>query len=144
MIYFAWTSDIEIGHPEIDEQHKQLFLLGEAVVESLNSSGEQKPTEAQLQVFATQLKGFIAYAQEHFKYEEGLMRSVGYPEAERHAKYHASLLTELIMHCNKVNWGENTNPVDLTSFLWNWLILHIDLADREVVVWLKSQEPNVV
>ncbi len=136
MIYFKWTSAIEIGHVEIDSQHRRLFLLGEAVVESLIDSVEHK-------LAATHLQTFIAYAREHFKYEEMQMNSAGYPQAERHAKYHASLLAELVMHCNKVHWGQNTDSEALTSFLWNWLILHIDLADRDMVDWIKSQGSDV-
>ncbi|OFZ98784.1 MAG: hypothetical protein A3H35_05545 [Betaproteobacteria bacterium RIFCSPLOWO2_02_FULL_62_17] len=110
-----------------NEQHKQLFLLGEVVVKSLINSGDQKLAAAQLQAF-------IVLAQGNFKYQEVLMRSAGYPDSERHAKYHASLLTELIGHCDRMHWGRNGDRVGLSNFLWNWLILHIDLADREVVV----------
>lgn len=137
MIYFKWTTDMEIGHAEIDEQHAKLCLLGEAAVEALAKPDEKKLAAAQLQVF-------IVFSQEHFKYEEGLMRSSAYPEAERHARDHASLLTELIVHCNKVHWGQNTNPAGLSNFLWNWLILHIDLEDRKLVAWLNSHKPDVM
>ena len=133
MIDFKWTSAIQIGHPEIDQQHQQLFLLGAAVVDSHKCTGAHKHAASQLQVF-------IAYAFEHFKYEEGLMRSAGYPLVDRHVKYHASLLSEIMVYCNKVHWGENPNPEGFTKFLWNWLNLHIDISDRELAAWLKSQE----
>lgn len=57
-----------------------------------------------------------------------------------HAKYHASLLTELTTYCQKVQHGGHSNPVGLISFLWNWLVLHIDSADRELVLWLRAKE----
>src|ERR1035437_5539001 len=124
-----------IGHPEIDKQHERLFLLGETAVESLTNSDEKN-------LVVAELRAFIVFAQEHFKYEENLMRLSGYPEADRHARDHASLLMELIGHCTKVQWGQSTNPESMTAFLWNWLILHIDIADRELVAWLKSREPK--
>jgi hemerythrin-like metal-binding protein len=133
--YFEWSSAIEIGHTEIDAQHKRLLLLGEAVVEPLMNSTEHKPAAAQLQAL-------IDFAQEHFAFEEGLMRSAGYPEAERHAEYHASLLEEFRTYRDKVQRGQKTNPVGLMSFLWSWLNLHIDSADRELVLWLKSHDRN--
>ena len=133
MTYFEWNSAIEIGHAEIDEQHKRLLLLGQAAVELL--SAEHKPD-------ATQLQALIDFAQEHFAFEEGLMRSAGYPDAEWHAKFHASLLAELSAYCRKVQQGEIINAVGLISFLWNWLNLHIDSVDRELVVWLKSHDPD--
>ena len=132
MTYFEWNSAIEIGHAEIDEQHKRLLLLGQAAVELL--SAEHKPD-------ATQLQALIDFAQEHFAFEEGLMRSAGYPGADQHAKYHSSLLTELRTYCFKVQRGIHTNPVG-RFFLWNWIVPHIDSADRDLVVWLKSHEPD--
>lgn len=131
MIYFKWTSAIETGHPAIDEQHKRLFVLGRIVAESTIKSGDHKLAAAHLQAF-------IVSAKEHFEYEESLMFASGYLEAERHAKNHASLLTELTGHRDKVVWGWNADPEGLNSFLWNWLILQIDIADRELVLWLKS------
>ena len=131
MTDFKWTSANEMGHPEIDDQHKQLFLLGEAVLESLTHLDEKN-------IAVAQIKAFIAFAQEHFKYEEGLMRSAGYPGLDQHAKFHASLLADLRVHCDKVQWDPNTNPVDLTNYLCDWLKLHIDLEERDLVAWLRS------
>jgi len=132
---FEWTNAIEIGHAEIDEQHRRLLLLCTAVIEPLVNSGELEPDAAQLQAL-------VDYAQEHFAFEEGLMRSAGYPEAEWHAKHHASLLEEFRTYFHKVQRGEPANPVGLMSFFWGWLNLHIDSADRELVVWLRSHEPD--
>lgn len=132
MTYFEWTSAFEIGHAEIDEQHKRLLLLGQAAVELL--SAEHKPD-------TTQLQALIDFAQEHFAFEEGLMRSAGYPGADQHAKYHSSLLTELRTYCFKAQRGLHTNPVG-RFFLWNWIVPHIDSADRDLVVWLNSHEPD--
>jgi len=132
---FEWTSDMEIGHPDIDEQHKRMFLLAKEVVEPLINATEHGPG-------ATQLQALIEFTQEHFAFEEELMRSAGYPEADRHAKYHASLLKELVTYCFKVQRGENTNPAGLMAFLGDWLVLHIDSADRELAAWLKSRDPD--
>ena len=135
MAYFEWTSAIEIGHPEMDEQHKRLLLLCKAVVEPLTNSAEHKLATKQLQAL-------IEFAQEHFEFEEGLMHSAGYPGAGRHANDHTSLLTELRTYFYRVQRGINTNPVGIISFLWDWLVLHIHSSDRELAAWLKSREPN--
>lgn len=135
MAYFEWRPEIAVGHPLIDEQHRKLLLLGEAVVGPLLDTAEHRPG-------AEQLRALIDFASEHFAFEESLMRSAGYPDADRHAKYHASLLTELKEYCVKVQQGENTNPAGMISFLWDWLVLHIDSADRQLAVWLKSREPG--
>lgn len=132
MTNFEWPSAVELGHPEIDEQHKRLLLLASAVANPPVNSVDQKPDAAQVQAL-------IEFAQEHFSFEEDLMRSVGYPEAERHAKYHVALLTELKTYWTKVDKGMDTRPTNLNNFLWSWLLLHIDTVDRDLAVWLKSQ-----
>lgn len=139
MSNFAWTNAHELGHAEIDGQHKRMFLLTEAVVDSLVENGLNK-----VEVDVTELQALIDFTGEHFAYEESLMHAAGYPEEQWHAKYHASLLVELTAYCRKVQRGEIANAVGLISFLWNWLHLHIDSVDRELVVWLSSpRDPSV-
>jgi hemerythrin-like metal-binding protein len=133
--YFEWTSGIELGHTEIDEQHKRLLLLGEDLVEPLTNSAARKPS-------ATRLQALIDFAQEHFAFEEGLMRSTGYPGAGEHAGCHTMLLVDLRNYCFRVERGLHTDPFGVISFLWHWIVLHIGSEDRDLVIWLKSHEPD--
>jgi hemerythrin len=135
MSYFEWTRGIELGHTEIDEQHKRLLLLGEALVEPLIGSAAQKSS-------ATQLQTLIDFTQEHFAFEEDLMRSMTYPGASVHAGCHTMLLSDLRNYCNRVQRGLHTDSYGLTSFLWHWIVLHIGSEDRDLVVWLKSHEQD--
>jgi len=131
MGYFEWTTDVAVGHTRIDEEHKELFALAEAIVEPLFSTSERRLQAAPLQTL-------IDYARKHFAYEEALMRSSAYPEAEFHANFHASLLTELELYYRKVSHGSNANPAGLVAYLWNWLVVHIHSADRQLGEWLAS------
>jgi len=133
MPYFEWTTEIEVGHAEIDRQHKELLLLAKSVVDPLMSS-----TSSQLEI--PQLKKLMIFTHKHFKFEEDLMRRVAYPAADQHAKYHASLLTELSVYRLKLNLGQKTNPAGFIEFLWEWLALHIRSGDRDLIAWLKSQQ----
>jgi hemerythrin len=134
--YFEWTNAIELGHTQIDEQHKQLLLLGKAaVVNTLMKFAEHKPPDQD------QLQELIDYTQEHFLYEEDLMRTTGYPRVNEHTESHATLLVELRAFCHRVQRDLHINPVGLVTPLWKWLAEHIDAEDRELVVWLKSHDP---
>jgi hemerythrin len=132
MVYFEWKADIAVGHARIDEDHKQLFALAEAVVEPLFSTAEHQPKEATL-------RALIDFARKHFAYEQELMRASAYPDAEAHEKFHESLLAELETYCARVHSGSNTNPAGLIAYLWNWLILHIQSADRQLAAWLAQR-----
>ena len=133
MAQFEWTSAIEIGHTEIDGQHRRLLQLCTAVIEPLVNSAEPKPGVAQLDAL-------IGFVQRHFALEEGMMSAAAYPKAGHHVKDHASLLAELRTFSYKVKQAQTTDPVGVMSYLWSWLNLHIDFADRELVAWLKSHE----
>lgn len=137
MTYFEWTSAIELGHTQIDEQHKHLLLLGkDVVVNAVMNFAEHKPPDL------AQLQALTDYTQEHFLFEEGLMRSAGYPRADEHAESHASLLVELRAFCFRVQRELYTDPVGLVSPLWKWFALHIDAEDRDLVIWLKAHEAD--
>jgi hemerythrin len=131
--YFEWTSGIALGHTAIDEQHKRLLLAGEGLAVSLVSSAAHKPSASRLQTL-------IDLAQEHFSFEEHLMRSMDYPGTDKHASVHTLLLEDLRKHCFRVQSGLHTDSIGLTSFLWQWIVLHIDSEDRDLVIWLKSHE----
>ena len=49
MTYFELTSASQLGHAKIDQQHRRLLLLGNAVVEPLINSAGRKSRAAQLQ-----------------------------------------------------------------------------------------------
>jgi len=137
MTYFEWTSAIELGHTQIDEQHKHLLLLGkDVVVNTLMNFADHRPPDPR------KLQALIDFTQEHFLFEEGLMRSAGYPRADEHAQSHASLLVELMAFCRRVQRELYADPVGLVSPLWKWFALHIDADDRDLAVWLKAHEPD--
>ena len=135
MTYFDWTRGIELGHPEIDAQHRRLLLLGEDLAEPLSGSAADEPSAARLQAL-------IDFAREHFAFEEDLMRATGYPGADEHRSRHALLLEDLRQYRVRVQQGLHTDPVGLINFLWHWIVLHIGSEDRTLVVWLKSREPD--
>ena len=132
MAYFEWSPDIALGHGEIDAQHQRLLELAEAVVEPLFSSREHRPA-------IEPLAALIDFARAHFAFEENLMRERGYPDVDNHARFHGSLLAELDGSLTKVRAGSHTTPAGLISFLWNWLVLHVDGTDRPLVEWLSQR-----
>jgi len=133
--YFEWTSGIELGHAEIDRQHRQMLLLGEELAKS-----QAKPEGYQPD--AIQLQALIDFTQEHFAFEETLMHSTGYPAANEHTSAHTLLLGDLKRFCSRMQQGLHSDHAGLISFLWHWIVLHIGSEDRDFVSWLKSHVPN--
>jgi hemerythrin len=135
---FDWTEVIRLGHADIDEQHDQMFLLADALVECLVDTGaitfERHPLKL--------LQSFIDFSFQHFQFEEALMRSAGYPETEPHAKRHNALLAEIANQRYAFEQG-HFDAAQVTDFLRNWIVRHIDEADRKLVAWIRSgQSPG--
>lgn len=131
---FDQTELIKLGNAEIDEQHDRMFLLADAIVESLVNADADGVESDPLDL----LQAFIDFLYQHFRFEEDLMRSVDYPGTEPHAKEHSALLTEIAGDRYRFELG-HSNVAQITGYLRDWMNRHIDHKDRELVDWLKAE-----
>jgi hemerythrin len=129
---FAWTDELVLGHAALDAQHERMFALGRNLVYPLSDPNRHLPG-------AERLLALTDAVQEHFSFEEDLMRSAGYPGSTRHAGEHAALLSELAEYCARLHWDGDDVPEDVVTFLRDWLSQHIATSDREVVHWFDSE-----
>ena len=125
---------IKLGNVEIDAQHSRMFLLADAIVESLVDVGSECVGNNPLDL----LQAFIDFSYQHFGFEEDLMKSAGYPGMELHAKEHSALLEEIARHRYLFELG-HSNVDQITDYLRSWINRHIDHKDRELVNWLKAE-----
>lgn len=129
----SWDKSLELGHPLIDNQHKNLIYL---IDEFKAAAG--KPQKQQLAL----LDKVMEFTQTHFLAEEQLMREVNYPpelinemiEQHREFKAYARLR---VLEFRLANETESVNS--LHAFLIHWVILHEFGFDRTLVNWIKQQ-----
>ncbi len=74
-----WSSDLEIGIPLLDEQHKTWFERAEQLFEA----GKQRRAK---EVIGELLEFLDQYTKKHFAQEEQYMLSIGYPGYEAQKK----------------------------------------------------------
>lgn len=134
--HFEWTGVIELGNAKIDEQHYRMFLLADALIESLVTSGADNVGRDPAQL----LQAFIDFSFHHFRFEEDLMSSVRYPRMRQHANKHGALLAEFAKYHHAFQLG-HYDVAHITKFLRNWIFRHIDETDRKMVDWIRSHEP---
>ena len=124
------AQEFHLALREIDAQHARLSRLVEELGDTAIKSRDGMPDLAKL-------REVIDYTEEHFRFEEAVMASVGYRERDRHAEVHAQLLADL------ARWRESRQPADapdlfrLVEWLWQWLLEHIDTEDSELRNWLQ-------
>ena len=106
------------GLDEQDAQHRYFFTLVD-LVESDSVKGN--PT-----ALGHVLDEIERHARSHFGCEEALMDAYGYP-GEGHRAEHAMLLARV----RTMRDDPSFRPTSLRLFLYNWIVNHIDLEDRD-------------
>jgi len=148
--FFSLEGKMRLGVSIMDEEHDQLAdllnRLAVAVAELPDSvyrppSADADPGVAgpgtagggrpdQCQVIDELLDRLVVRTQEHFRNEEGLMRSVDYPALAGHGQEHRLLFAELKSYVRSIKDGkECLRKSDLAS-LKSWLVGHITAEDR--------------
>jgi diguanylate cyclase (GGDEF)-like protein/hemerythrin-like metal-binding protein len=115
---FVWSTAYELGVPEMDAQHAQLFVLLNVLAEALQNARDPMPP----------FHDFIGAVARHFADEERLLVEACYPDISRHREQHQRLLAEV---AGLVLDGEDISTSLVLRYLQDWLCRHIDGADRD-------------
>jgi hemerythrin len=123
---FHWNDRFCIGDETIDNQHRYLFSLANALAES---DGNNAMTANVMKLFR--------YVREHFSYEEAVMRRIGYPELHEHAALHDDLITQLSALSERIFRGRLSNQ-ELDRFMNFWLLNHIVQVDTKLSEYMSA------
>ncbi len=106
---FEWSTSLDIGNAELNEQHKKLFTLINAL--------DAKRT------CGTTLKELLDYVVMHFKTEEDLFAKAGWSESAAHKETHDKFVQDALA-LTSVGDAE-------MQFIKQWLITHICASDMK-------------
>ena len=132
---FGWKKEFELGIDEIDAQHKVLVKLGGRIVELLSDDSRDDYFD---EIFTT-LKELESYTITHFTYEEDLFEKTNFIGAGAHKFEHKLFVKKLESYTHnleKVDSNQKETLLELTSFVSDWLVNHIDKTDRQYLVAL--------
>lgn len=118
----SWSDAYSLGLPEIDDQHKVLIDL----INQLWAAIIKRATPAETLVLVEELE---KYTISHFGAEETFMRITGYPEFDRHKKFHDEFVARIASEKKVIQAGGHLS-LELLKFLRDWLINHILVADK--------------
>jgi hemerythrin-like metal-binding protein len=127
-----WSSELELGHAQIDSQHRrmvEIFNILHAAVRE-NRAGE---AENRL------LDELVGLAEENFRTEEWLMQAGSGSSAEQeerfcaHREAHEHLLHEISELRDELFARHATLNLKTLRFLKRWLFEHVKGADRHLL-----------
>ncbi len=118
----TWISELEIGIPVIDSQHKR-------IVDYINQLEHARKSHDKGEVMEV-LDELVDYTLSHFAFEESLMEEAGYPFLHAHKKVHQLFAKRVGGFVQRAKAGEDVTS-ELLHVLKAWLINHIKHDDRD-------------
>lgn len=122
-----WSSVIEVGIPEIDAQHRQLFDLAATFF----GQGDEIRIMKSLAILCD-------YAKVHLREEEAMLVAIGYPDIEAHRGAHGEfrrMLRALLQDARNLTLDQIANRVDhlINGWFFNH-VMHVDVLYVPMVV----------
>ena len=126
-----WSDDLLVNEPEIDGDHRKLFVL----------ANEFFASAAQGNAAVTMAIGKLCdYTKVHFGREEESMGRTGYAGMNAHKQEHEYLVYQLdALIARVMRVGTEAVGDDLVEFLGEWLETHIKGADKQYADYLRSR-----
>lgn len=133
MPLIEWSPELSVGIASIDEQHKKL-------VNMINALNDAMLLGESSELLGKIFTGLAAYTQKHFAYEENMFAEYGYPDTQEHKRQHNELIEQVIeLKDNFMKNPQGTISEDLMLFLKRWLTNHIMRTDKDYTEFLLSK-----
>jgi len=136
---YLWDSSLESGYEKVDNQHKQLVM---AVNNLMEASSSGKGDQAVLEI----LDFLTGYAVKHFADEERLQVDYDYPDYLNHKRIHdefKGVVGELVQRVSKE--GPTSELIDVvSSTIGAWLLNHIKGDDFRMATYVKAADASAM
>lgn len=132
MAYIDWEEKHSVGVKDMDDQHKKLFALINDYYEAIT----QKKTK---QATAQLLQGLLGYVRYHFGDEERLMLANDYPGYQQQKAQHDHFIATVHDYQKRTTQQTLLLPLEITGFLKDWLVEHIQGADKQYGPFLNAK-----
>lgn len=116
MSHLTWSSELDTGISEIDQQHKQIMVL----INRLQDARDSGDREGILAV----VNDLVDYTVSHLDFEESMLEKVQYEFLGGHKKVHTLLVRNVKGIQQRIQAGEDVVH-ELHSLLHRWLFNHI-------------------
>ena len=116
-LHLDWKPEYECNHEMIDSQHKNLFIAGNAIINSFL----EKHSDQQIQ---QQIDDLILELKSHFESEEKIFEQTAYPHISRHKTNHQALIAK----ANQLNNQFKQNKISVGELLG--FIIHDTISEH--------------
>ncbi len=122
MTLIEWREELQVGIPEVDDDHR-------ALVELINRLYAQLQTGESSATIVDFLGELYASVAKHFASEEQIMQSHGYASYREHAAEHKRLLDEICAMIDDYQDGVLNDDHQMAERLDDWFCTHFRTQD---------------
>ena len=124
LIKLHWHPGFESGNADVDREHRALFAVSNNLLNAIVNGSPQEEIDRIIGILVNEVTS-------HFANEEAIQRSIGYPQAEEHARIHRSLVEKAVKLINDFKAG----TVDVGTFFqflaYDVVTLHMRREDSK-------------
>lgn len=122
-----WKEEYAIGVPEIDDQHKNLFEIGNKIYDLL----ENYVLEDKYDKIIPIVEGLKRYTKFHFESEEYYMLQNKYPKYFSQKVEHDDFIKKIEeVELQDIDEDQDKYLRELMLFIFDWIIQHIIQKDK--------------
>jgi hemerythrin-like metal-binding protein len=129
---FVWQDTLSIQVAAMDDHHKRLIEMANAVIEHLHSNSSH---DSLIKAFDT----MVDYAHYHFAAEEKLLALYDYPGVRDHRRKHGDLIRQVHEYKARLQVGDVPDRASFLRFFESWLLRHVLDDDRKYGVFLNAK-----
>lgn len=131
----VWKDEYSVGIESLDNDHKKLIsLLNQFTMAYDYAMSEEYEREA--------LNDLISYTKYHFEREEQLLEQHDFPDVIAHKEQHKKMIEQVNGFMDLYNDKGHDALNEISDFLSNWLINHINGTDKEYSTHLNQHGVN--
>jgi hemerythrin len=131
-ITLEWMPELETGIELIDQEHRKLFELAQAVFDDWHKNDELAAGRALIALYK--------YVRTHFDHEEEIMRELAFPEFDEHRARHEELVAALDELSRPPLDRDGRGPA-LRLLMFEWVAGHILRHDLSFARFVLERRP---
>lgn len=121
---FQWDEKYSVGITSIDNQHKELFMHLNKLLEAMKQ-GQANDVINQI------ILKVERYAVNHFQKEEYFFKRFNFQGSAEHIREHQNFTNKIVSLKSDLESGKITMTFELLSFLKEWIDHHILVVDKQ-------------
>lgn len=131
MAVFSWNDSYSVKVAVCDQQHMRLFDIINKLADAMRMGKGQDVVNQ----VVTEL---LDYTNTHFQEEEALLQKANYPQLEAHQEMHRIFVKKVQSLQSQAQMGKRVNAAQLLSLIRDWLVNHIQKADKRYSAHLNA------